>query len=413
MPNLKEIIERKKRGEPLTEDEIAYVVRGYVGGEIPDYQVAALLMAIYFRGMDEHETFALTCEFIKSGVTLELDDIPGLKVDKHSTGGVGDKVSLIVAPWLASMGLVVPMISGRGLGHTGGTLDKLESIPGVRTDFTVEEFKQLLRDHRVAIVGQTDDIVPADRKFYELRDITSTVDSLPLMVVSIMSKKLVEDLDVLVLDVKCGTGAFMKTRDAAEQLASLLVKVGQSYGVKTDAVITNMDVPLGRCVGNTLEVKEAIEFMRDGKMEEDLKHVVITIIERVLELAGMELDYWRYLESGAVYEKFVELVAAQGGDTSYVEDTGKLRPASHVVELRAWETGNILSMDTERIGWLANHLGAGRFKKGDKINHAVGFVFWHKTGDIHRGDVIAEIHADDKEVAEWVREELRKAIRIG
>jgi len=413
MPNLKEIIERKKRGEPLTDDEIAYVVRGYVSGEIPDYQVAALLMAIYFRGMDERETFALTCEFIKSGVTLELDDIPGLKVDKHSTGGVGDKVSLIVAPWLASMGLVVPMISGRGLGHTGGTLDKLESIPGVRTDFTVEEFKQLLRDHRVAIVGQTDDIVPADRKFYELRDITSTVDSLPLMVASIMSKKLVEDLDVLVLDVKCGTGAFMKTRDAAEQLASLLVKVGQSYGVKTDAVITNMDVPLGRCVGNTLEVKEAIEFMRDGKMEEDLKHVVITIIERVLELAGVELDYWRYLESGAVYEKFVELVAAQGGDTSYVEDTGKLRTANHVVELKAWETGNLLSMDTERIGWLANHLGAGRFKKGDKINHAVGFVFWHKTGDIHRGDVIAEIHADDRELAEWVSDELRKAIRIG
>ena len=413
MPNLKEIIERKKRGEPLTEDEIAYVVRGYVSGEIPDYQVAALLMAVYFRGMDERETFVLTCEFIKSGVTLELDDIPGLKVDKHSTGGVGDKVSLIVAPWLASMGLVVPMISGRGLGHTGGTLDKLESIPGVRTDFTVEEFKQLLRDHRVAIVGQTDDIVPADRKFYELRDITSTVDSLPLMVASIMSKKLVEDLDVLVLDVKCGTGAFMKTRDAAEQLASLLVKVGQSYGVKTDAVITNMDVPLGRCVGNTLEVKEAIEFMRDGKMEEDLKHVVITIIERVLELAGMEMDYWRDLESGAVYEKFVELVAAQGGDTSYVEDTGKLRTANHVVELRAWETGNLMSMDTERIGWLANHLGAGRFKKGDKINHAVGFVFWHKTGDIHRGDVIAEIHADDRELAEWVRDELRKAIKIG
>ncbi len=409
-----DIIRKKRDRERLSKEEIEFFINGYVDGTIPDYQAAALLMATFLNGMEDEEAFILTKTMMYSGKVFDFSTIPGIKVDKHSTGGVGDKISLPLAPLVATNGVVVPMISGRALGHTGGTLDKLESIPGYRTDLSPEEFEKALKTVGVAIIGQTEDIVPADRKMYALRDVTATVESIPLISASIMSKKLAEGIDGLVLDVKTGTGAFMRKYEDAKKLAETMVAIGKSFGKKVHALLTNMNQPLGRAIGNANEVKESVDVLL-GKGPEDVTNLTVELGAYMLVIgnAAKTVEEGRKLikkaiENGEGYEKWCEMVRNQGGDPDTIlrEDFTKTR---YVEEVKAEKDGFVSVIDTFKIGVSASVLGAGRAKKEDEIDHKVGLYMLKKHGEkVKKGDVIFEIHGNDqnkiKESLKWLKQ---------
>ncbi len=397
-----EIIKKKRDGGKLSPEEISFFIESYVKREIPDYQVSALLMAIYFQDMDFEETMNLTKAMIKSGVTVDLSDIQAPRVDKHSTGGVGDKISLILGPLVASSGIVVPMISGRALGHTGGTLDKLESIPGYRTQLTIDEFVGILKRVGISIIGQTEELVPADRKLYALRDVTATVESIPLITSSIMSKKIAEGIDGLVLDVKTGSGAFMKEVDDARRLAESLVETGKLMGKKVVALITNMDQPLGRAVGNAVEVVESVDVLKN-RGPEDVRELSIRLGIEMLLIGGVtesEEEARERLESairtGRAYEKWREMVLAHGGDPDAVEREDFIKVRGRV-QVRAEKGGYLYSFDTFRVGMAATVLGAGRTRKEDRIDPHVGVMVLKKTGDrVEKGEPLFEVLYNDE-----------------
>lgn len=392
------VIERKRDGRQLAEEEIAFLVRAYSEGTMPDYQMAAFAMAVYFRGMERDETVALTRAMLESGERFHWPEGAPRAVDKHSTGGIGDKVSLVLAPLLACDGLWVPMISGRGLGITGGTLDKLESIPGFRVGLSAEEALAQLERIGVAMLGQTASICPADRKLYALRDVTATVPSRPLIVASILSKKLAESLDALVLDVKFGTGAFMKTREEAVLLGEDLRKVGEALGTSTRVLYHAMDEPTGRSVGNALEVVEALECLSGGGPP-DLRELVLDLAAAVASSGRAALAGW--LDDGSALDKFRELVAAQGGDPECLGRFDRVHPAPLVREIPSPRSGKVRQVDAETVGRAANALGAGRSRAEDGIDPTVGFDRIAKVGEeISAGDPVARVHAADAASAE-------------
>ncbi|MGC9468077.1 MAG: thymidine phosphorylase [Anaerolineae bacterium] len=401
-----EIIEKKRDGGRLDRDEIAFFVNGYVEGDIPDYQAAALLMAIVLRGMDDEETRDLTLAMARSGEMLDLGNVAEVVVDKHSTGGVGDKVSLVAVPAVAAAGLPVGKMSGRGLGFSGGTLDKLESIPGYRVDLSVEAFKEQLRRIGIVLTGQSANLAPADGKLYALRDVTGTVPSLPLIVSSIMSKKIAAGADAIVLDVKVGTGAFMKTLDEARALAEDMVRIGRAVGRKVAAHIADMNQPLGRAVGNSLEVKEALDALR-GSGPQDLVEHSLRIAGEMLHLGGVadSLEAGTQLasdmiESGSALEKFRQMVSAQGGDVRYVDEPDRFPEAEVTDTVTASRAGYIAGMAADKIGMAVVALGGGREKKGDPIDHRVGVVMHVQVGDrIDEGQPLFTVHA--KSAADW------------
>jgi pyrimidine-nucleoside phosphorylase len=394
-----DIIRRKRDGLRLTDAEIDAFVAGASSGSWPDYQVAALLMATFLLGMSEAETAALTRAMVASGTRLDLSDLPGPKVDKHSTGGVGDKTSLILAPVAAACGVFVPMMSGRGLGHSGGTLDKLEAIPGFRVHLSLAEFRAVLAKVGCAMIGQTAEIAPADKKLYALRDVTATVESIPLITASIMSKKIAEGIGGLVLDVKCGQGAFMKTPDAARALARALVDTGHANGVATRAVLTAMDVPLGNCVGNALEVRESIAVLR-GEGPEDLAALSLALAADMIHLGGLaatlpdaSAKVRHALASGQGLERFRKLVEEQGGDPYVVDDPRRLpvAPEQHIV--RAERAGFVADIHAELVGRACVLLGAGRLRVEDRIDPGVGIVLLaHRGAEIRAGAGLLEVH---------------------
>jgi len=394
-----DVIMKKRDGGPLSREEIRFFVGGVTSGSLPDYQASALLMAILLRGMTAEETAWLTDAMVHSGVRVDLGDIPGVKVDKHSTGGVGDKTSLILAPLAAACGVPVPMMSGRGLGHTGGTLDKLEAIPGFRVNLSLEEMKTALARVGCAMIGQTAQIAPADKKLYALRDVTGTVESIPLISASIMSKKIAEGIDALVLDVKTGCGAFMKTEADSRRLAESLVSIGNASGVKTEAVITAMDAPLGNAVGNALEVIECVEVLKGGGPN-DLIEVSVELTARMLVLGQVARDRpdadrqaRLAIESGAGLERFRQIIEMQGGDPRIVDDYARLprAEARHVVV--ADRAGYVNRVDAELVGRASVALGAGRDRVEDPVDPAVGIVVRAKPGDeVRAGDPILEMH---------------------
>ncbi len=414
-----DIIARKQDGLALTREEIAWWVRGSTSGEIPDYQTSAFLMAIYFRGMNIEETCHLTSAMMASGKPLTLAGIRGVKVDKHSTGGVGDKISLILGPLVASVGVHVPMISGRGLGHTGGTLDKLESIPGFKTGLKAPAFERVVRKVGISIIGQTDEIAPADRKFYSIRDVTSTVQCPPLIVSSILSKKIASGTDAVVFDIKCGEGAFMKTARDAGNLADLLFRVASRLGLKVSSILTRMDEPLGMCVGNAIEVREAIEVLR-GRFVEDLVDLSLTLGSEMLLLAGKTSrreEALRLLRTallgGKALQKFKEMVRAQGGDPCIADDPGMLRIAPHRSTVSAAGTGFIADIDALEVGRIAVVLGAGRVRAEDRVDHAVGIEFLKKKGArVRKGEPLAVVYAGSPSRGRQCARLLKAAIRI-
>ncbi len=410
-----DLILKKRNGGILSRPEIEYLISDYVDGSIPDYQMAALAMAIYFQGMTNEEALHLTMAMVASGDVISLRGIPGIKVDKHSTGGVGDTTTLVLAPLVAVAGAPVAKLSGRGLGHTGGTLDKMESIPGLRTEMSVEELIAAVKEIGVAVAGQTANLVPADKLLYALRDVTATVDSMPLIAGSIMSKKLASGADALVLDVKTGDGAFLKKREDAFALARLMVDIGNGAGRKTVAVITAMDQPLGRAVGNALEVEEAIATLR-GEGPADLEELCLVLGSRMLLLAGKVLDTHQgyevlkgLIESGAAFEKFKEMVRRQHGDERVIDDPSLLPRADHLVEIKAENAGYVGFIKAEAIGLAAMNLGAGRGKKDDLIDAAAGITVEKKIGSsAEPGDTLAVLHfsaekANNKELIAAVR----------
>lgn len=401
--NVYEIIDKKKRGLELNQTEIEYLINGYVNNEIPDYQISAWLMAVYFQGMTDRELLALTNCMTKSGEIVDLSSIMGVKVDKHSTGGVGDKVTLVVAPIVAACGGKVAKMSGRGLGFTGGTIDKLEAIPGLKTALAEEDFFNMVNEIGLAVMGQSADIAPADKKLYALRDVTATVDSIPLIASSIMSKKLAAGSDKIVLDVTVGSGAFMKDKENAVQLAEKMVAIGNGAGKKTVAILTNMDVPLGKMVGNNLEVVEAIETLK-GRGPEDLIAVVVEIASTMLYLAqiGTKEECMkkvkRVIADGSALEKLKLMVERQGGDGSYIENPDQFEKAIYQHEIIANNSGYIGKMNTEECGKAAVLLGAGREVKDDPIDMTAGIQFNKKTGDaVKQGDIVAIAYSCSKE----------------
>jgi pyrimidine-nucleoside phosphorylase len=413
--NTEELIRKKRDGGKLDSAEIALLIRSYARGEIPDYQYAAFLMAVYFQGLDPAETADLTQAMIDSGQVLDLSDIKKPKIDKHSTGGVGDKVSLILAPLVASCGVCVPMISGRGLGHTGGTLDKLESIPGFRTDLTLKKFRAQLRTVGTAMIGQTDEIAPADRKIYALRDVTATVDSIPLISASIMSKKIAEGLDGLVLDVKYGSGAFLPKYQDAKRLARVMIRIGKQFGVRVKAVMTDMNSPLGVCVGNSLEVIETIEALK-GRGAQDLMEVTFALGELMLGLArikGGRKLLAEKIASGAALEKFREVVRRQGGDAGVIDDYSRLPVSRRHWPVKAMKSGFVATIDTYRMGVLATELGAGRLKKEDRIDPSCGFRIFKKVGDrVRKEEKLVEVISDNRAFALSVQGRLGEVYKI-
>lgn len=401
--NVYEIIDKKKRGLELNQTEIEYLINGYVNNEIPDYQISAWLMAVYFQGMTDRELLALTNCMTKSGEIVDLSSIMGVKVDKHSTGGVGDKVTLVVAPIVAACGGKVAKMSGRGLGFTGGTIDKLEAIPGLKTALAEEDFFNMVNEIGLAVMGQSADIAPADKKLYALRNVTATVDSIPLIASSIMSKKLAAGSDKIVLDVTVGSGAFMKDKENAVQLAEKMVAIGNGAGKKTVAILTNMDVPLGKMVGNNLEVVEAIETLK-GRGPEDLIAVVVEIASTMLYLAqiGTKEECMkkvkRVIADGSALEKLKLMVERQGGDGSYIENPDQFEKAIYQHEIIANNSGYIGKMNTEECGKAAVLLGAGREVKDDPIDMTAGIQFNKKTGDaVKQGDIVAIAYSSSKE----------------
>lgn len=397
-----DIIEKKKLGEELSDEEIRWFVSEYTEGNIPDYQVSALMMAVYFKSMSDRETATLTAAIAESGKMLDLSEFGELSTDKHSTGGVGDKTTLIVAPLAASVGCKVAKISGRGLGHTGGTVDKLESFPGFNTSLTADEFFEQVRNIGISVIGQSEGIAPADKKLYALRDVTATVNSIPLITSSIMGKKLAAGSKNIVLDVKYGSGGFMKTAENAEILAKNMVEIGKRNGRRITALITNMDVPLGYNIGNSLEVIEAISVLR-GEGPDDLRTICIELASAMCSSAlSLNIDEAKArvtdaLYSGKAFEKFKEWISAQGSDASYAENTELFPKAAFTYELRAKKEGYISSMDAEMIGNAATILGAGRASKEDEIDHSAGIILRKKNGDyLSRGDVIMTLLTNDE-----------------
>lgn len=418
--NMYDIITKKKHGETLTEDEIRFAVNGFTDGSIPDYQMSALLMAICLKGMNDAETAAMTFAMRDSGSIADLSGIPGLKADKHSTGGVGDKVSLLVGPMVAALGVPVAKMSGRGLGHTGGTIDKLESIPGFSVTLSNEQFMENVRNVGLAIVGQSDDLAPADKKMYALRDVTATVDSIPLIAASIMSKKLASGSDVIVLDVTMGSGAFMKTLPEAIKLAETMVKIGEASGKKVYAVITDMNQVLGTYVGNALEVREAVYALR-GNIADDLKRTCLTIAGLMLlgckkaESLEEAMDALEeVLNDGRAYRSFLAFVAAQGGDVRYIENPELLPKAACKRVVKAEEDGYLLSVNAETIGRSSVILGAGREKKGDPIDMAAGIENYAKVGRRFKtGDELCVLYTDREEYLDAAEALYRSALSFG
>ena len=413
-----DIIEKKRDGHELTTAEINFFIEGYIKGEIPDYQASALAMAIFFQDMTDRERADLTRAMVESGDTIDLSAIDGVKVDKHSTGGVGDTTTLVLAPLVASLGVPVAKMSGRGLGHTGGTIDKLESIAGFHVELTREQFIDLVNRDKVAVIGQSGNLTPADKKLYALRDVTGTVNSIPLIASSIMSKKIAAGADAIVLDVKTGDGAFMKTQEDAEKLAHAMVRIGNHVGRKTIAIISDMSQPLGFAIGNAFEVKEAIETLQ-GKGPKDLTELVLTLGSQMVILAGkaktseeakeMLLDA---IHSGKALAKFKEFLANQGGDASIVDDLTKLPQAKYKIELPAKQSGYISRMVADEIGVASMILGAGRATKEDVIDLAVGLVLHKKVGDkVEEGESILTIYSN-RENVEDVKQKLYDNIFI-
>ncbi len=400
-----EIIRKKRDGKQLKKTEIEKFVLGVRKGEIPDYQVSALLMAIYYQGMNFEETTHLTSLMIETGVTFDLKDIPGYKVDKHSTGGVGDKISLILAPLAAEMGIIVPMISGRGLGHTGGTIDKLESIPGYRAALGVDEFKSLLKEVGCSIISQTKEIAPVDRELYALRDVTATVESIPLITSSILSKKLSEDLDGLVIDLKVGKGAFMKDLNSAKKLGECIKRVGESLGTEIKIVFTDQSSPIGRNVGNALEVMESIEILK-GNFVEDTVEITLTLVKEMCKIAGVTGNIKDTLKSGRVYKRFEKMVELHKGDLS------ALRTYPNPYEVKSEKDGIVESIDAYKIGLATLHTGAGREKKDNDVDSKAGLKLIKKEGDeVKKKETIALIYT--KKASKPVKNMILSAYEIG
>jgi len=410
----------KRDGKGLSGEEIRALIDGFVRGEVPDYQMTAFAMAVFFRGMTREETVALTLAMRDSGVVVDLSDVPSRKVDKHSTGGVGDKVSLCLAPMVAACGVYVPMVSGRGLGHTGGTLDKLEAIPGFSVNLSIDRFRAVVRDVGACMIGQTSELAPADKRLYSLRDVTATVESVPLIVASILSKKLAEGIDGLVLDVKVGSGAFMKTHEDARALATALVEVAQGAGKACCAWLTRMDRPLGRTVGNALETVEAFDVLH-GRGPDDLTEVTLALGASMLVMGGAAAsdDEGRAklrdaVRSGKAAEVARRMVAAQGGDARAVDDPAVFAKAPLVVPVKAPRGGFVTAIDTHAVGVAGVLLGAGRTRAEDPIDPAVGFVFERNVGSpVAAGETVALVHARDKKSAEAAVARLMGAITVG
>ena len=414
-----DLIHKKRLGKSFTKEQLEWVVKHYVAGEIPDYQVSALAMAILFQGMTDRETTDLTLAMANSGTTINWSEIPGIKVDKHSTGGVGDTTTLVLAPLVASVGVPIAKMSGRGLGHTGGTIDKLESIPGFSTQLGEARFRQQVKTIGAAVAAQTVDLAPADKKLYALRDVTDTVESLPLIASSIMSKKLASGADAIVLDVKVGSGAFMKTHDSARELATIMVSIGRLSGRHVRAVLTRMEEPLGRAVGNALEVREAILTLR-GQGPQDLTELCLTLGAEMVVLGGRAKDQAearemleRALGNGHALSKLKELIEAQDGDSRVVDDLSLLPRAPVLKVLHAEQNGVVSRLDAEAIGLIAMRLGAGRAKHDDIIHPAVGLVLQRKVGErVVTGEPLVEVHASSETDADRALEELRQLVHI-
>lgn len=414
-----DIIHKKRNGGELSEEEIRFFIEGYTDESIPDYQAAALCMAVYFRGMTPKETSILTLAMAESGDQIDLGGIEGFTVDKHSTGGVGDKTSLIVVPIVASCGGKVAKMSGRGLGHTGGTVDKLESIPGFRTELNPDEFIKQVNGIGLCIVGQTGELAPADKKLYALRDVTATVESIPLIASSIMSKKLAAGSKGIVLDVKTGSGAFMKTVEESENLAKEMVAIGKSAGRSVTAVITNMDIPLGDSVGNSLEVIEAIKTLK-GEGESDLTEVYLTLAAQMLSMVTGEDEKTCYsmakgaIDNGLAINKLREMISAQGGNANVVDDYSLFKQPKYTAEIFSECDGYIEHTDAEKIGIASVILGAGREKKGDLIDPSAGIVLKKKTGDyVKKGEPLAVFYTDDEGKIEGAKQEFLDAFTFG
>lgn len=406
-----DLIQKKRDGQELSSSEIKWLVEGYVAGTVPDYQMSAFAMAVYFKGMTTREISDLTMNMVKTGQEFDLSAIEGIKVDKHSTGGVGDKVTLILAPLVASFGVPVAKMSGRGLGHTGGTLDKLEAIKGYQVERSQEDFIQQVQDIGVSVIGQSDQLVKADKLLYALRDVTATVDTIPLIASSVMSKKIAAGADAILLDVTVGEGAFMKTVEEARELAQTMVNLGKAVGRKTVAVITDMSQPLGRAIGNRLEILEAIEILQ-GKGREDISHFICELAQIMLSLADVEKtveEVSQHLENGQALAKFEEMVAAQGGD---LEDLYRPVNVAHVVDIPAQESGVISALPAMDFGLYAMRLGAGRAVKTDALDYETGIVFEKKVGDsVQKGEIVAKVYTNGKISSELVTE-FQKYVKI-
>jgi len=406
-----DLIQKKRDGQELTAAEIKWLVEGYVAGTVPDYQMSAFAMAVYFKGMTTREISDLTMNMVETGQEFDLSAIDGIKVDKHSTGGVGDKVTLILAPLVASFGVPVAKMSGRGLGHTGGTLDKLEAIKGYQVERSQEDFIKQVQDIGVSVIGQSDQLVKADKLLYALRDVTATVDTIPLIASSVMSKKIAAGADAILLDVTVGEGAFMKTVDEARELAQTMVELGKAVGRKTVAVITDMSQPLGRTIGNRLEILEAIEILQ-GKGREDISHFICELAQIMLGLADVEKtieEIRQHLDNGQALAKFEEMVVAQGGD---LDDLYRPVKVDHVVEVPAQETGVISALPAMEFGLYAMRLGAGRAVKSDDLDYETGIVFEKKVGDsVQKGEIVAKVYTNGKISSELVTE-FQKYVKI-
>lgn len=414
-----DVIMKKRDGGVLTDEEIGYFVDGYTKGEIPDYQASALLMAIFFQGMNEHETAYLTGCMAASGDEIDLSSIPGIKVDKHSTGGVGDKTTMVIGPVAAACGVPVAKLSGRGLGHTGGTLDKLEAIPGLTTSLDTAKFFDMVKEIGIAVAGQTGNLAPADKKLYALRDVTATVDNISLIAASIMSKKIASGSDRILLDVKTGSGAFMKTLDDSIALAKEMVNIGTNVGREVVALVTDMDRPLGRNIGNALEVMEAAATLK-GRGPEDFTQICLALSSNMLYLAEkgtMEectAMAKEAIKSGRAFEKFCQMAEAQGGDASYIRRPEKFTLSSVEYELKAEKNGYITAMDTEKIGMAAVELGAGRRKKEDPIDYGAGIILNAKIGDrVENGQTVAVLYTSAVPLLSGAVELLKEAVVIG
>ena len=413
-----DIIKNKRDNKELTKEEIEFFVKGYTDGSIPDYQASALAMAIFFNGMTEKETAFLTLAMAESGDTVDLSKFGNLTVDKHSTGGVGDKTTLIVAPIVASLGCIIAKMSGRGLGHTGGTVDKLESIDGFNTSLSPEEFFTQVKNTNIAVIGQTGNLTPADKKLYALRDVTATVDSIPLIASSIMSKKLAAGSHTIVLDVKCGSGAFMKTPEDAKALAEEMVKIGKNNGRNMAAIITDMNTPLGRNIGNSLEVIEAIEILK-GNGAEDLKFVACALASEIVSLSkNIDIGEAKKLventiTDGSAFSKLKEWIVAQGGNGKWIENPDNFPKAEFKEEIKAENDCYISSMNAEEIGVASVILGAGREKKEDTIDMTAGIILNKKTGDkVYKGDIIASLYTNNKKTIKPAKEKFLSAIEF-